>query len=77
MLDGSVAHDVATGLVGTEPTVSVEHPSGEFSVTLGLDSSDPPRVVRSALLRTARLLMSGDVLVPASRWTPRTKEQFA
>ncbi|WP_338597249.1 4-oxalomesaconate tautomerase [Saccharopolyspora sp. SCSIO 74807] len=77
VLDGSVAHDVATGLVGTEPTVSVEHPSGEFSVTLGLDSSDPPRVVRSALLRTARLLMSGDVLVPASRWTPRTKEQFA
>lgn len=77
VLDGSVAHDVATGLIGTEPTISVEHPSGEFSVTLGLDSSDPPRVVRSALLRTARLLMSGDVLVPASRWTPRTKEHFA
>ncbi|SFS31671.1 4-oxalomesaconate tautomerase [Saccharopolyspora flava] len=64
VLRGSVAHDVATGITGTEPTVSVEHPSGEFSVTLGLDPDDPQRVVRSALLRTARLLMSGDVLVP-------------
>ncbi|MDI2027606.1 4-oxalomesaconate tautomerase [Saccharopolyspora sp. TS4A08] len=64
VLEGSVAHDVARGITGTEPTVSVEHPTGEFSVTLGLDPDDPQRVVRSALLRTARLLMAGDVFVP-------------
>lgn len=70
VLEGSVAARVADRVAGTEPTVSVEHPSGEFSVTLGLDPADPQRVVRSALLRTARLLMSGDVLVPSSRSTP-------
>lgn len=77
VLEGSVAHDVATGVVGTEPPVSVEHPSGEFSVTLGFDPSAPQRVVRSALLRTARLLMSGDVLVPSSLWKPVAKERSA
>ncbi len=77
VLEGSVAHDVSTGVVGTEPNVSVEHPSGEFSVTLGLDPEDPQRVVRSALLRTARLLMSGDVLVPSSLFNPITKEHSA
>ncbi|WP_243789348.1 4-oxalomesaconate tautomerase [Saccharopolyspora gloriosae] len=75
VLEGSVAHRVAT--VGAEPTVSVEHPAGEFSVTLGLDPADPQRVVRSGLLRTARLLMSGEVLVPASLWNPLAKERSA
>ncbi|MCX2731769.1 4-oxalomesaconate tautomerase [Saccharopolyspora sp. NFXS83] len=77
VLEGSVAHDVASGVSGTEPVVSVEHPSGEFSVTLVLDPADPQRVVRSALLRTARLLMSGDVLVPSSVWNPVAKERSA
>ncbi|WP_320777591.1 4-oxalomesaconate tautomerase [Streptomyces sp. CRN 30] len=84
VLAGSVAAEVAapasatettpsgTGTTppGTEVTVSVEHPSGEFSVTLGLDPDDPRRVVRAALLRTARLLMAGDLLVPRSVWDP-------
>ncbi|WP_159791926.1 4-oxalomesaconate tautomerase [Puerhibacterium puerhi] len=70
VLEGSVARDVATPVEGTEVTVSVEHPSGEFSVTLGLDPADPQRVVRSALLRTARLLMVGEVLVPRAVWDP-------
>lgn len=78
VLEGSVAHDVAAILDdGLEPTVSVEHPSGEFSVTLGLGLDDPQRVLRSALLRTARLLMSGDVLVPSSLWNPPAKERSA
>ncbi|GAA2358745.1 4-oxalomesaconate tautomerase [Saccharopolyspora halophila] len=77
VFEGSVAHDFATGVTGVEPTVSVEHPSGEFSVTLGLAPDDPQQVVRSALLRTARLLMSGDVLVPTSLWNPDTEERSA
>lgn len=77
VLEGSVAHGIATRVAGDEPTVSVEHPSGEFSVTLGLDPDDPQKVVRSALLRTARLLMSGDVLVPSSLWNPVAKERSA
>ncbi|WP_053913210.1 4-oxalomesaconate tautomerase [Streptomyces sp. TP-A0875] len=70
VLDGSVAHDVAAAVSGARPTVSVEHPSGEFAVTLARDPDDPRRITRSALLRTARLLMAGDVLVPRSVWDP-------
>lgn len=48
--------------------ISVEHPTGEFSVELGRDPANPQRVTRAALLRTARLLMRGEVMVPASIW---------
>lgn len=67
VLEGSIAHEAARGIGdGPERTVSVEHPSGEFGVTLGWD---PARgVVRSGLLRTARLLMRGEAMVPASIW---------
>ncbi|MGA4961385.1 4-oxalomesaconate tautomerase [Streptomyces pseudogriseolus] len=75
VIEGTVARDVAAGVSGTEPTVSVEHPSGEFGVTLGVDPADPQRVTRSALLRTARLLMAGDLLVPRSVWDPAPARQ--
>ncbi|MDK4576618.1 PrpF domain-containing protein [Kingella kingae] len=42
-------------------TISVEHPSGEFSVVLTLDSQG--MVTSSALLRTARLIMRGEVMI--------------
>ena len=74
VLPGSTARDVAAPVSGTAPTVSVEHPSGEFSVTLGLDGTGA--VTRAALVRTARLLMAGDVLVPAAVW-PATAREFA
>ncbi|GFH67179.1 4-oxalomesaconate tautomerase [Streptomyces diastaticus] len=70
VLDGSVARELAAAVPGTEPTVRVEHPSGAFDVTLARDPEDPRQVTRSALLRTARLLMAGDVLVPRSVWDP-------
>jgi 4-oxalomesaconate tautomerase len=46
--------------------VEVEHPTGFFTVTL--DVADGPTVRRAALLRTARLLMRGEVMVPSSVW---------
>lgn len=49
-------------------TVSVEHPSGEFTVELETDPIHRERIVRSALVRTARPLMRGDVLLPAGAW---------
>ncbi len=68
----------------TEVEVEVEHPTGFFTVTLevtvspgGATSRNPPgasagtvTVTRSALLRTARLLMRGEVFVPSSVWSP-------
>ena len=68
VLDGSVARDIAALAPGPVKTVSVEHPSGEFSVELELDPADRQRVIRAALLRTARLLMRGEVMIPSSIW---------
>ncbi|MFF0110100.1 4-oxalomesaconate tautomerase [Streptomyces hirsutus] len=75
VIEGSVAAGITTPMSGTDVVVTVEHPSGEFTVTLGLDPDDPQRVVRSALLRTARLLMAGDLLVPSSVWDPASTLQ--
>ncbi|MBI1684289.1 4-oxalomesaconate tautomerase [Caulobacter hibisci] len=69
-LKGSVAASVARlpELAG-EISVSVEHPTGEFTALLTL--SPQGEVVSAALLRTARLLMTGQVFVPASVWDGR------
>ena len=66
VLTGSVADGLARVSPGRAKTVSVEHPSGEFSVELELD--DAQQVLRAALLRTARLIMRGEVMVPANVW---------
>ena len=71
VLDGSVCEGVAVMPAGNPKTVSVEHPTGEFSVELGLDPANPQNVTRAALLRTARLLMRGEVMVPAAVWAGR------
>ena len=70
VLPGTVAADVAQLKPGRDgPTpVSVEHPTGEFTVELGTDPSDPTTVTRAALLRTAGLLMRGEVMVPVAVW---------
>ena len=69
VLKGSVCDGVARiARNGDEFTVSVEHPTGEFSVALGLDPADPQKVTRAALLRTARLIMRGEVMVRSSLW---------
>jgi 4-oxalomesaconate tautomerase len=61
VLPGSVAHRCAVVPPGLNKSVSVEHPSGEFTVVLGMNPDNPSEVVRAALLRTARLIMRGDV----------------
>ncbi len=68
VLEGSVCEGVAVLPSGTTKNVSVEHPTGEFSVALEIDPADPQNVTRAALLRTARLLMRGDVMVPGALW---------
>lgn len=68
VLEGSVAEGVAVVPEGPRKTISVEHPSGEFSVALEVDPEQPQNVTRAALLRTARLIMRGEVFVPASVW---------
>jgi 4-oxalomesaconate tautomerase len=72
VLPGSVAHAIADVPDKTEGSieVEVEHPTGFFTVTIDVEASGGTvAVTRSALLRTARLLMRGEVLVPSSVWT--------
>ena len=65
VLKGSVAEGVAAVPPGQVKPISVEHPTGEFTVELAVDSADPQKVTRAALVRTARLLMRGEVMVPS------------
>jgi 4-oxalomesaconate tautomerase len=69
VLDGSVTEGIAQVPAGSTKTVSVEHPTGEFSVELGLDPANPQQVARAALLRTARPIMRGEVLVSEEVWS--------
>jgi 4-oxalomesaconate tautomerase len=64
VMPGSVANRYASVPPGTLKTVSVEHPSGEFSVILTLNAANPTKVLGAALVRTARLIMRGEVFVP-------------
>jgi 4-oxalomesaconate tautomerase len=75
MLPGSVPAQIvgAAQLTGTDGVASldveVEHPTGFFTVQMEIDrSSEKLKITKSALLRTARLLMSGNVFVPESAW---------
>lgn len=70
VLENSITEGIATMPAGNPVKVSVEHPTGEFSVELETDPADPQNVTRAALLRTARLLMRGEAMVPASLWSP-------
>ncbi|MEO5745700.1 MAG: 4-oxalomesaconate tautomerase [Terracoccus sp.] len=73
VLHGSVAADVADcGTLSSDGSrsLSIEHPTGEFIVELGIDPDDPQKVTRAALLRTARLIMRGEVMVPRAVWSP-------
>ncbi len=67
---GSVAAEVA-GIADVEAVkeLEVEHPTGFFTVAMDVSiEGSQVKVRRSALLRTARRLMRGEVYVPSSVW---------
>ena len=69
LLPGSVAEGMATLPQGSDVEISVEHPSGEFTVALRTELRDGEmRFVSSGLLRTARMLLDGQVYVPHRVW---------
>lgn len=70
LLPGSPAARVAKIPDGTPKRMSIEHPSGEFTVELSVEIKDGvPNVSRAALLRTARKLFKGEVYVPSTVWS--------
>jgi 4-oxalomesaconate tautomerase len=72
VLKGSVAEGIAkigefSGAGSVQ--LDVEHPTGFFTVDMEVETGrDGLKVKRSALLRTARKLMEGQVFVPARIW---------
>ena len=70
VIPGSVAAEVA-GIadVMAVKSLEVEHPTGFFTVFMEVElDGNSVQVRRAALLRTARKLMTGEVLAPASVW---------
>lgn len=70
VIPGSVAQEV-TGMVPTSGVsqLEIEHPTGAFTVEMDVNLvGGKIEVRRAALLRTARLLMRGTVMVPRIAW---------
>jgi 4-oxalomesaconate tautomerase len=71
----ALPHSVANEISGLSTNAShldldIEHPTGYFSVSMDVSFESGEIVVeRSALLRTARRLMKGEVYVPRSVWS--------
>jgi len=68
VMPGSVANRYARVPEGARKNFSVQHPTGEFTVTLTMNPQDPAAVESASLLRTARLLMRGEVCIPGHIW---------
>jgi 4-oxalomesaconate tautomerase len=69
VLPGSMPYPITRLPSNGTRRLSVEHPTGEFSVELEVSlSGGVPEVKRAALLRTARKLFDGHVYIPASIW---------
>ena len=65
LLPGSVADGIAILPKDAESGYSVEHPTGEFTVRLEQHMQDGVlQIGKSGVIRTARLLSRGDVMVP-------------
>lgn len=67
LVPGSVAQGLASISAAAEQRLSVEHPSGEFSVMLTRNTMG--EVINSGLIRTARRLFDGRVAIPGTLWS--------
>ena len=74
VIPGSVCDGIAVvGNTSGAISLDVEHPTGFFTVEMEVEGNGADlKVVRSALLRTARKLMSGEVFISALVWAGKT-----
>lgn len=66
VLSGTVTDGLVSGNEYVGKMLAIEHPSGEFSVELMVDAEDRMKVLSASLLRTARPIMRGELLVTRS-----------
>lgn len=65
IIPGTVTEGIAHFEKGAH-LFSIEHPSGEFTVNLDYELTDRhPNIIRSGVIRTARLLSRGKVFIPS------------
>ncbi len=75
-IDGTVASRLAPLGKAPQGVVRIEHPSGMIAVDLDVDLNGRSAVIRrAALIRTARRLFQGEVLIPAAVWAHGAGEQ--
>ncbi|WP_421682745.1 4-oxalomesaconate tautomerase [Stutzerimonas urumqiensis] len=72
LVAGSVTADLAAVGEGERRRLSVEHPTGEFTVELRLDGRE---LAGCGLVRTARLLFDGFVCIPGAVWLGGTSSE--
>jgi len=64
---GTITEDIADKSTIRDDSMEIEHPSGTIGVALKLkDSGNQVEVESAGIIRTARLLFSGEVMVPES-----------
>lgn len=70
MTPGTVADGLGRNLKGRSPErMVIEHPSGEIDVTVSFErTADGIELTAAGLLRTARLIARGEVMVPRRIW---------
>lgn len=70
LLPGSVAEDLIQDVVSNPAKIRLEHPSGHIDLVIDYALAEKQLYVRSAgVVRTARLLVRGEVMVARSVWS--------
>ncbi|MBM9595783.1 4-oxalomesaconate tautomerase [Roseitranquillus sediminis] len=75
---GTVADGLVTGIDGSPAHVVIEHPAGVIEVLVDYEVGDDGfRLISAGLVRTARLIARGEVMVPASVYAPAARRDVA
>jgi 4-oxalomesaconate tautomerase len=65
MLKGSVTENIALQKQDKKNNLSIEHPTGEFTIQLGINNENGEiSFNKSVVIRTARLISRGEVFIP-------------
>ncbi|MCM5704678.1 4-oxalomesaconate tautomerase [Larsenimonas salina] len=66
LIEGSVAASYFDAPPSGRAEISIEHPTGDFTVSLM--TNDQGQIEQSGVIRTARLLSKGHVYIPSAVW---------
>lgn len=73
-IPGTVASHLVDLPAPPQGVLEIEHPSGKIAIDLDVDfTSGKQEIRRAALIRTARRVFEGRVLVPEQVWAPERK----